>query len=402
MKGASLQTRKGDPVSRLRISIVTETFPPEVNGVSATVGRITSSLLKSGHQIQLIRPRQSRNDSGGERIDGEQMTTTLVAGIPIPGYSWLRFGYPSGKRVKRLWQMQRPDIIYIATQGPLGWSAVKQANLLGIPTVSSFHTNFHSYFCQNNLGFLKRKVSSYLRALHNRTKCTLVATGDMLVDLQQGGIENIKILGNGVDNSLFSPAKRDHKLRRSWGVWPDEPVVLYVGRLAADKNLPLAVHAFRAMQKKNPNLRFVIVGEGPLYENLYSIDRDLIFTGALHGEELARHYASADIFLFPSENETFGNVTLEAMASGLAVVAYDHAAAHLHIEDGKSGLLVEHGNSAAFIERALKLTEDPRQIESLGTHACQYAQQHEWERIAQLFEQLLQLFSNGVDHVHSE
>src|SRR5262249_42890969 len=159
---------------------------------------------------------------------------------------------------------------------------------------------------------------------------------DMRDQLGQIGVRNVSVLGRGVDSRLFTPARRSSSLRNQWGATEETLVALYVGRIAPEKNLTLAVRSYRAMQKLDPAIKFVVIGDGPARSALQAANRDLIFCGALTGEALAEHYASADIFLFPSETETFGNVTLEAMSSGLAVIAYDYAAARRHIVDGQT------------------------------------------------------------------
>jgi glycosyltransferase involved in cell wall biosynthesis len=374
---------------KLRIGIISETFSPEVNGVANTVGQLVNGLLHRGHQVHLTRPTQGRYDPGNHGINGTPVETACVRGFKIPGYPELRFGLVSGKFFKQLWKINKPDIIYIATEGPLGWVAATQARQHNIPALSGFHTNFHSYSRHYNIGFLQRPIYRYLRNFHNQTTSTLVPTTHQKESLIQGGFSNVEVLGRGVDNKLFSPEKRSTALREHWGAAADDPVLLYVGRLAAEKNLPLAIHAYQAMRKLNPRLRFVIVGDGPLYKNLYSNDKDLIFCSTKRGEELARHYASADIFLFPSETETFGNVTLEAMASGLAVIAYDYAAAHTHIQHGESGLLAEFGNNSKFIDAGLALANDRPQIKKLRTNARSIAQSSDWQYILDRFQYLL-------------
>jgi glycosyltransferase involved in cell wall biosynthesis len=158
--------------------------------------------------------------------------------------------------------------------------------------------------------------------------------------LQAIGLKNVSVLGRGVDRQLFTPERRCAALRHKWGVSDNELVVLSVGRIAPEKNLGLAIAAYHAMQRCSNSMRFVLVGDGPLRVTLQKAHPDLLFCGVHTGEQLARHYASADVFLFPSETETFGNVTLEAMASGLVVVAYNYAAAHMHITHGETGVLV--------------------------------------------------------------
>ena len=169
---------------------------------------------------------------------------------------------------------------------------------------------------------------AYLRHFHNRGVQTLIPTEELAGQLQALGFLRTQVLARGVDTTLFTQQRRDPSLRQRWGAEPTDPVLLYVGRLAAEKNLELAIHAFARIRQEQPSARLVLVGDGPLASRLQARYPDVIFPGMRIGADLAAHYASADLFLFPSLTETFGNVTLEAMASGLAVVAFDYAAAH--------------------------------------------------------------------------
>lgn len=382
----------------LHLGVVTETYPPEINGVAMTIGRLVDEMMRRGHRIQLVRPRQGDGDAvAGIPDDAFEppLTTTLVSGVTMPWYRELRLGLPAGQRLRQLWRRERPDVLYVATEGLLGWSAIREAEKQNIPVISGFHTNFHSYSQHYQIGFLQRPIYDYLRRLHNRTACTLVPTEEQRKTLLADQFQNVEVLGRGVDSRLFSPVHRSDELRRSWGLGRNDQAVIYVGRLAAEKNLPLAVHAFRAMREQNPNLRLIIVGNGPFYEELYANERDVIFCGVQTGRALAEHYASADIFLFPSETETFGNVTLEAMASGLAVVAFDYAAAHLHIEPGQEGLLVPPGDHDGYIATATALAGQPDRVEQLRVAARRKAQRLDWQGVADRFEWLLRAYGAG-------
>jgi len=372
----------------MRVGIVTETYPPEVNGVAMTVGRLAEGLQSRGHHIHLVRPRQG----GGDRpaAEASSLTTTLVRGIPLPGYSALQVGLPAGRTLRALWRREPPDALYVATEGLLGWSAVAVAAQLGIPALSGFHTNFHRYSRHYRIGFLRRPIYGYLRRLHNRTACTLVPTDELRTELLEDAFDRVEVLGRGVDGALFHPRRRSEQLRRAWGVREGERVVLYVGRLAAEKNLPLALRAFRAMRAADPALRFVLVGDGPMTAALQHEEEGLLFAGVQYGERLAEHYASADLFLFPSETETFGNVTLEAMASGLAPVAFDYAAARLLIEPGRNGLRVPPGDAEGFVQAAVGLVrEPPERLAEMRAAARQRAEQHTWPQVVTRFETLL-------------
>jgi glycosyltransferase involved in cell wall biosynthesis len=203
------------------------------------------------------------------------------------------------------------------------------------------------------------------------------------------GFRNVNYLGRGVDNQLFSPHHRSDELRRSWNVKQDDLVALYVGRIAPEKNLDLAIATFRTMKLEKPAMRFIIVGDGPICSMQRQANPDLMFCGTKTDHELARYYASADLFLFPSETETFGNVTLEAMASGLAVVAYNYAAAKMHIKHGQTGMLAPYGDSQAFTEVALHLIRTSQLIPAIRRSARESVTAVGWAPIVDRFETLL-------------
>jgi glycosyltransferase involved in cell wall biosynthesis len=280
-------------------------------------------------------------------------------------------------------------VVYIATEGPLGWSAVRAARRLRVPVFSGFHTNFHSYSEHYHLGWLRFLILRYLCGFHNRTFGTVVASVELRDRLHAIGIKNVSVLGRGVDSQLFRPERRSAALRRMWGASDHDLVVLYVGRVAAEKNLGLAIEAYRAMQRVNQAVKFVIVGDGPLRATLQNQHADVIFAGVHKDKELAKRYASADVFLFPSETETFGNVTLEAMASGLVVVAYDYAAARMHITDGKTGVLIPCGQSSAFVGAAAKLARETQSLAKMRRQGRAHAATLDWQYVVDRFSRIL-------------
>jgi glycosyltransferase involved in cell wall biosynthesis len=376
------------PVARrtLRVAVVTETWPPEINGVAMTISRMVAGLQQRGHQVQLVRPRQHAHDHPASEPHFEEV---LQRGVPIPRYENLKLGLPAKQALVRLWAVQRPDLVHVVTEGPLGWSALAAADKLKIPCSSDFHTNFHSYSKHYGIGWLKKPIVAYLRKFHNKADCTLVPTSLLLEDLERHGYLNLRVVARGVDTRLFHPSKRSEALRLQWGVRPEQPVAIYVGRLAPEKNLPVVMHAFHAMQLVCPEARLVLVGDGPRRTMLQAAHRDCIFAGMRTGEELAAHYASGDIFLFPSITETFGNVTVEAMASGLAVIAYDYAAAAEYIQHGHNGLLADFDNAEEFIQLAANLVNDSLRTGEFGRRARTTTEKIDWEFVNNEFETAL-------------
>jgi glycosyltransferase involved in cell wall biosynthesis len=369
----------------LRIAVVTETFPPEVNGVAMTLGRIVEGLLQRGHMVQVVRPRQTQEAS----VPRAGLDEVLSKGVPLPSYGELRFGLPAKNRLGKLWSAYRPDVVHVVTEGPLGWSAVAAARKLHLPITSSFHTNFQSYSQHYGIGLLKSPIENYLRKLHNRTQATMVPTRAMLQDLQARGYNHVKLVSRGVETSLFNPLRRSQDLRQGWGAGPEDTVVLLVGRLAKEKNVGLVVSAFRAIASRLPRAKLVFVGDGPLRKSLQEACPDAHFAGVRKHEDLAAHYASADLFLFSSLTETFGNVVPEALASGLAVVSYANAAAQELITTDHNGVLVPNGEELAFINSSVDLALDPVRQTRLRALAPSSVAHLAWHAVGDAFEQVL-------------
>lgn len=370
----------------LRVAFVTETYPPEVNGVANTAVHFVDELRARNHEIQLVRPRQSRSPAPEDETG---LREVLMRGLPIPRYPDLRMGLPAKNALVRLWSIHRPDIVHIVTEGPLGWSALRAALKLKLPVSSDFRTNFHAYSHHYGIGWLRKPIAAYLRRFHNRTQMTMVPTESLRRELAATGFRNLRVVARGVDTELFNPARRSDVLRASWGVAPHETVMLHVGRLAPEKNLGPVITAYEQMRSSKPNSKLVFVGDGPARDSLRMRCANAIFAGMRTGEDLATHYASGDIFLFPSLTETFGNVTVEAMASGLAVVAYAYAAAAEHIVDGRNGLLVRRDDVDRFVRQAKALAADQASIREFGMRARQTAEGLAWGRVIGQFETLL-------------
>ncbi len=373
------------------ITIVSETFPPEINGVANTIRHLCQGLIQRGHQVTVVRPRQAHEKTGLLESSGNSLFSRelIVSGLPLPGYTDLRLGVARPATLRKLWQSRRPDSIYVATQGPLGVAAVTAAKRLGIPVSSGFHTNFHSYSRYYGLGALERILCAYGRWFHNRTAITLVPTRQTQAVTRKMGITNTGLWSRGVDCQRFAPHKRDPSLRQSWGLTDNDRAVLYVGRLASEKNLRMAAACFERIRGLHPHARFILVGDGPLRQPLEERHPDYVFCGTQRGESLARHYASGDLFLFPSKTDTFGNVVLEAMASGLGVVAFDDAAAAEHIRHDDNGLKAALCEDEAFINNALRLADQPSLLNRLRAQARLDALDLSWNSQIEQFEQLV-------------
>jgi glycosyltransferase involved in cell wall biosynthesis len=359
----------------LRLTLVTETFPPEVNGVARTLGRWVEEFRRRGHQVQIIRPRQA----------AEKPRPDLVLGLPLPFYPQLRFGVASPLRVRTLLSRWAADLVHIATEGPLGLAALRAASALAVPVASSFHTNYDHYLGHYGLGGLERLLFAYLRWFHNRTRVTLVPSQATRRRLLRDGMQRVEIWSRGVDGQVFHPRHRDPALRRSLGLSEQDVLLVYVGRLAAEKNLPALLAAFgRLRQQLGPggaqSVRLALVGGGPLLAPLRAQPpAGVVLAGEQHGITLSQWYASADVFAFPSCSETFGNVLLEAQASGLPVTAFDTHAVNERVTHGIDGLLVPPGGDLAAALRTL--CAEPELRSRFGTAARVKAEGQGWDAI---------------------
>ena len=367
----------------MKLALVTETFPPEINGVAMTFGVIARQLARRGHEVTVYRPRRDDLPAGEASKD---FVEVALPGVPIPRYPQLRLGLPAWRKLERRWSGERPDLVHVATEGPLGASAVTVARALGIPVTSSFHTNFHAYSQHYGFGLLERAVLGWLRHVHNRTERTFAPTQELCDELAARGFRDLAVLSRGVDTWLFHPARRSDGLRLKWGAGPLDPVVVHAGRMAAEKNYELLFEAFAAMRTANPRCRFLVVGDGPLRYGLQRAHPEVVFTGFVSRAELARHYASADIYIHASLTETFGNVLTEAMASGLAVAGFDYAAARQFVRHGLSGLAVPCDQPEALVNAAVLLATDELLRMQLRSSARAAVEAQSWDQVIAQFE----------------
>jgi glycosyltransferase involved in cell wall biosynthesis len=370
--------------SAMHIVYVTETYPPEVNGAALTAARAVGYLRACGHEVELVRPRRP-----GEKASAASHREWLTAACPIPMYPTLRFGWASAASMRERWRRRVPDLVHVAAPGPLGAAALRAAKAEGIACTADFRTNFHAYCHHYGLGWAYRWVIGYLRRVHANADVTFVPTRSARDQLRSYGFGNLDVVGRGVDAHRFSPAWRSDGVRAAWGAGAKDPVFLYVGRVAAEKNVKLALATFVQLRTRYPRARMVVVGDGPERAELQKKFPDVVFAGTQRGDNLARIYASADVFLFPSLTETFGNVTLEAMASGLLVVAYNLAAAAEHVQDGVNGCLARAPSPVGFAVAALRALAHAQPDSSLRRRARVAALAIDWSSVLSAFERRL-------------
>lgn len=379
----------------MRYSIITETYPPEINGVALTVQAKEQGLRARGHDVEVIRPRQFRGQQG-------EAHELLVPGAPIPGYPAMRFGLPALRTLRKHWEAQRPDAIYIATEGPLGWSALRTARKMGIAVSTGFHTRFDEYTRDYGVGFLQPLALGWMRHFHNRSDATLVPTCELADFLRSERFSDVMHLPRAVDTQRFDPTRRSAGLRAGWGLGENDLAVVYLGRIAAEKNLPLAIRAFREIAKQRPDAKFVWIGDGPELAGIREANPDFVYCGIRRDEDLAAHFASTDLFLFPSHSETFGNVTIEAMASGVPTVAFNYGAAKEHLVDGEHGATIDGTDDEAFIAAARRIAGDDALRRAMGIAAREAVAKLRPAQVSADFDELLQRIARDRSARHAQ
>ena len=360
----------------MRVSLVTETYFPQVNGVSRTLGQLVRSLTGRGDLVQLIHP-----DYGVAAV-GENVH--LVRSISLPFYKELHLPMPPFGAVHRAIDGFRPEIVHIATEATLGLSVLRHVLRRKVPTVSSFHTNFDQYSDHYRVGWSKGTIWRYLRWFHNRTLETYVPSRATIADLESRGFERLALWPRGVDSTLFRPDRPGRAaVRQALGFGDDQVVVGYVSRIAAEKNINYLVDALEAVAAARPRARFLFVGDGPARADLERrMGPHARFVGYRSGDDLADHYAAADLFAFSSLTETFGNVVLEAMASGLPVVALRAGGVGDTVRPGETGLLIDPGAPPAdFSAAVLRLIDDAPLRRRTADSARAYALSQSWPEI---------------------
>lgn len=369
---------------RLKIALVTETWPPEINGVALSLLQLCQGLQKQGHKILLIRPEQK-----AKCHDFTPEQECLVMSQAIPKYPTLQFGWPQYLKVSKAFEKFVPDVVHIVTEGPLGLTAMQAAKAKAIPVSSGFHSPFQDFSRFFDLAFLVKPIQKYLCWFHNNTQVTCVPSKDTQEALRGCITCPLVVVGRGVDTTRFSPKHRSENLRKQWDADENTRVMLYVGRLSPEKEVQVLIESYANLQTIQPNkTKLVIVGDGPDFARLKSLPeaKGVIFTGSLRGQDLAAAYASADVFVFASQVETFGNVVLEAMASGLPVIAYDYACAHQYLTHGVNGWLSPLGQKNHFIQQIYQLPS-VQQLREMGVQACHKVQQSGWQLPVQQLEQ---------------
>ena len=314
----------------MRIALATDAWRPQTNGVVTTLTRTLEGVEREGHVALTVQPSEFRT-------------------VPCPTYPEIRLALFPGARLKRMLHEFGPDAVHIATEGPLGQAARRWCLTEGMPFTTSYHTQFPQYI-RARFPIPERWSYAFLRRFHGAARRVMVATEHIRRDLERNGFRNLATWTRGVDLELFRPGDREFLP----GV---RPILLYAGRVAVEKNL----EAFLGLEL--PGTKYVI-GGGPALEELRAHFPAVVFTGYKYGEELARHLASADVFVFPSRTDTFGLVLLEAMACGVPVAAFPVVGPIDVVHQGVSGYL--HEDLATAVRGALEIDREACRRHALG------------------------------------
>ena len=361
----------------MRVTIVTETYFPQLNGVTRTLGELVRHLSECGDTVQLIHPDYGPPHEADSR-------SHTVRSIVLPFYKEIHLPLPPFGSAHRAIASFGPDVVHIATEATLGLSVLKYAMQRRLNVVSSFHTNFDQYTGHYGVGWARWLIWRYLRWFHNRTRETYVPSSATIGELERLGFERLVLWKRGVDSTLFRPDRtgRD-EVRRALGWSPEDTVIGYVSRIAAEKNVDYLANALAIVASRRPEARVLLVGDGPMRDVLEKrIGSFARFVGYRKGEDLADHYAASDIFAFASLTETFGNVVLEAMASGLPVVALRAGGVGGTVQSGTTGILVEPSEPPQRMADALlSLIDRPDERRRMAEAAREYALSQSWETI---------------------
>lgn len=349
---------------------MSETYTPQVNGVTTVVRRIVALLGAEGHEVAVVAPRYPGSGDGGAERERE----LRLPSVAFPLYPAIRLSLPNFRSIARFFDAFEPDLVHVHTEGGLGIAGRRYAIERKLPLVSSFHTNFPLYSRDYGVGLLEPAVWRWLEWFHRPARLTLTPGEAVRAELVRRGIGQAALWGRGVDPRLFHPGRRDPDWRRRLAGGDDTTIVLHVGRLAHEKNLDMLIESWHlARAALGQRATFVVAGEGPVSARITAQLPFVRLLGFLPREQLARLYASADICVFPSQTETCGLVALEAMASGVAVVAADAGGFQESVRPGVTGLLVAPSDPHAYVDAITGLVIDVDRRLGLAAAAREYA-----------------------------
>lgn len=363
-------------MSKLKIALFTGNYNHIRDGVSLTLNRLVKYLQDNGVEVLVFGPTID------EPVLNHEGELIAVPSIQLPGRPEYRISRSFPQSAQKKLERFSPDIVHIATPDLLGYKALKWALNNNVPIVSSYHTHFASYLKYYKLSLLEPFLWKYLIWFYSKCKQVYVPTESMADTLREKNIQSeLKIWARGIEQEKFSPEKRSDTWRKKHGFKPDEVVVSFVSRLVWEKNLDLFAEVLTKLTEKNENVRAMVVGDGPAADDMKELLPDAVFTGFLQGEELSTAYASSDVFFFPSDTETFGNVTLEAMASGLPCVVADAVGSKSLVDHGENGFLASVEKKQEFYRYVKMLVTDKELRKTMSQHSINKAALYSWDAI---------------------
>ena len=361
----------------MKVVYFTESLPPQTDGVARTLVNLIRTLESQQVDFRFISPFKPDNSfPWSEKV-------YKVISVPFILYRDYRLSLPVLDRLELedVLDSFAPDIIHTVSPTALGIMGLNYAISNNIPAVSSYHTHFVSYFKYYGLSLVENVGWNYLRWFYNQFNRIYAPSKSAADELREKGIENIDLWQRGIDITKFSPEYRSEALRHSFGISKDDCILLFVGRLVKEKDLDDLVAMDKILKKMNLHYRLVLVGDGPMREELEEELPEAHFTGYLHNEDLSQLFASSDIFVFPSTTETFGNVILEAYASGVPVVTVDKGGVADLIKHGETGFVAKSNDPADFARYVQAMITHPEMRKSLGIQAKEYSKEFNWEHI---------------------
>jgi len=360
-----------------RVALFAGAYNHIADGVSLTLNRLVAHLEQEGVAVRVFAPTDD-----DPQITDHAGTLVEVPSMPAPGRTDYRISFGITPSVRAALEAFRPTLYHIATPDLLGRHALHVATDAGVPVVASYHTHFSSYLKYYHLSVLEDVVWGYLRSFYRQCEQIYVPSRAMADILREHGItEGLRLWQRGVETDRFNPAHRSRDWRRTHGIADDEVVVTFVSRLVWEKGLDVYADVIEALQARDVPHRSLVVGDGPARNEIEDRLPETVFTGYLRGDALSRAYASSDVFLFPSDTETFGNVTLEAMASGLPTVCADAVGSRDLVTDGTTGFLCPPGDADAFADAVQRLVTDAETRQDMAAAALERAQTFAWDAI---------------------
>lgn len=373
----------------MKIALYAGTYVKDKDGAVRSIYQLVASFRKHGHEVVVWSPDVSEQDSHGS------LKVNRLPSVPIPLYPDYKFGFFGSATEKQL-DAFVPDIVHISTPDIVGRRFLLYAKKKKLPVVSVYHTDFPSYLGYYKLGLAEKPVWKYLRWFYNTCDLLFAPNDIVRQNLQRQGIRNVEIWSRGIDRELFNPLRRSEALRREWGA-PDRTVFVYAGRFVLYKDIEVVMSVYERFMKDGygDRVRFVMIGSGPEEAEMRRRMPDAVFTGYLTGVSLPEAYACGDVFLFPSTTEAFGNVVLEAFATGLPAVVSDVGGCMELVRKSGAGQVARAGDIDHFYVHCRNLLEDTMNFSVMRQKGLDYADGQSWAAVnGALIDRYLSLVEN--------